>query len=267
MDIDYIKSNWKNEMSNDIQSGIKSWNGMADNFGYDDKINFEENAFLKFLQEKTMLSNEMTVLDVGCGAGAYSFPISKKVKSVVGVDYSDAMIKNAIKTTNELGISNLEFKQLDWWNCDISEFEKKFYVVFAHMTPAISDYNSLMKMCSAATKYCVLCKHSRRKDRVDDEIKKMIGIDISRKDDAIMYIFNSLWLNGYNPEVSFKTSGWKKERTLEDAKDWYINRTKARVDVNTEMEEKILAYLEKKAVDGIIEEVTETTLVNIFWKL
>lgn len=38
---------------------------------------------------------EMTVLDAGCGIGLYTFPIARRVKHVIGVDLSEAMLAHA----------------------------------------------------------------------------------------------------------------------------------------------------------------------------
>jgi len=42
-----------------------------------------------------LLNNEMSVLDIGCGEGSSTIVFAKLVRSIVGVDYSDTLIKQA----------------------------------------------------------------------------------------------------------------------------------------------------------------------------
>ena len=55
------------------------------------------------MQSKVKLNNDINVLDVGCGGGAYSIALASKVKNVVGVDFSPKMIElaNDTKKKNE----------------------------------------------------------------------------------------------------------------------------------------------------------------------
>lgn len=53
------------------------------------------------------------VLDVGCGVGTIDFFISKKVKSVLGIDISEHSIKLAGENSKLLLLKNLNYKSID----------------------------------------------------------------------------------------------------------------------------------------------------------
>jgi ubiquinone/menaquinone biosynthesis C-methylase UbiE len=53
------------------------------------------------------------VLDVACGTGTLALAISKKAKSVTGIDISDEMIETARRSTNRKRICNAAFITMD----------------------------------------------------------------------------------------------------------------------------------------------------------
>ena len=65
---------------------------------------------------------DIYVFDVGCGGGAYSVALASKVKNVVGVDFSPKMIELANDTKKRMNITNAEFIECDWHNCDGDKF-------------------------------------------------------------------------------------------------------------------------------------------------
>lgn len=51
-----------------------------------------------------------TILDIGCGTGASTFLLGKIINNkVIGIDFSEEMIENAINLKNENQIENVEF--------------------------------------------------------------------------------------------------------------------------------------------------------------
>lgn len=54
-------------------------------------------------------TQELTVIDLGCGTGALTFSASEKFKSVYAVDISDTMIAQAKKKVASDSINNIEF--------------------------------------------------------------------------------------------------------------------------------------------------------------
>ena len=50
------------------------------------------------------------IVDLGCGNAALSVKLAKKVKKVIGVDLSEAMVNEGRKTIAELGLKNISFK-------------------------------------------------------------------------------------------------------------------------------------------------------------
>ena len=51
------------------------------------------------------------VLDLGCGAGLDSLLVAEQAGSVLGVDFSEAMLSRAETSARSMGLDNVEFRQ------------------------------------------------------------------------------------------------------------------------------------------------------------
>lgn len=267
MDLSYIKRNWTNTMHNNTSAGIAAWDSVAENFVYDDSVSLSKNEFLKYLQEKIELNNEMSVLDIGCGAGAYSVALSKAVKNVVATDFSPKMLEVGKKYILDNKISNIEFLERNWWDCDGDEFKRKYDLVFAHTTPAIADYDSFIKMIEASKRYCAICKPVRRVDKIADVVNNIAGLEKYDFDESVVYFFDTIWALGYNPEVSYRKKTWESFKPVEESKIWYLNHLKASYELDKDKEKRICKYLEDISENGLVKENTNVTLVTMFWEV
>ena len=220
------------------------------------------------MSEKTGFSKDMRTLDVGCGAGAYSVAIAGKVGQADGVDLSPRMVELGNAWAKEHGVDNLRLWVKNWHECDISGLRKKYDIVFAHTTPAIADYTTLIKMCEASRGCCFYCRPARRTDQVFDELRRIAGLNTMKSsDDSVAYAFDALWGLGYDPEVGYAKTIWHPKRTLAEAEIWYIGRIRAARDLSSDTEQKLRDALNVFAVDGIVHERIETTLVNMYWRV
>ena len=84
--------------------------------------------------------SEKTILDLGCGIGAFSKDFSGKAKKVVGIDISEKCIEYA-ETKNFA--DNVDYLVMDINNLDT--IDEKFDIVFSDMVfNYIEDYNKLL---------------------------------------------------------------------------------------------------------------------------
>ncbi|MDP4182805.1 MAG: class I SAM-dependent methyltransferase, partial [Bacillota bacterium] len=67
----------------------------------------EFSSMIDFLGLKN--TNELSVIDLGCGTGATSIYATEIFKKVYGIDVSDVMINQAKKKLNNKNINNIEF--------------------------------------------------------------------------------------------------------------------------------------------------------------
>lgn len=267
MDLAFIQKKWINNMAKDTTASIQAWDSVANDYIYDDTTRLESDPFLLFLQEKIQLTKQMQVLDVGCGAGAYCVALSNKVGHVTGTDFSPEMLKVGQRYVEANSIKNVDFLERNWWECSGDEFYKKYDLVFAHTTPAIADYSTLLKMMKASTHYCAICKPARRTDEVSDAIRTLAGCSTEKSDDSIAYAFDTIWGHGYTPEIAYHETVWKSQKSIAEAIVWYLNRLKGSCHIDAYAEQKIIDYLKDISIDGVVNETIRTTLVSMIWEV
>lgn len=266
MELSQIKKIWKHPI-HDRQSNIAAWDMMAERYTGEAPLpTWDNDPFLRQLKREVPLIKDMSVLDIGCGTGAYSIAIGENVGKVLGIDLSPRMVALAEASAKKAGISNTTFICADFNDISLDE---KFDLVFAHMTPAVSDAVTFEKMLSCAAQYCYLVKPVHRRDSVLGQLKNIIG-NPPRPDSfdkGILYAFLWLWQIGKLPTLSYYPEIWATEMGLEEAKSWYINRLKTYHSVNEMAESKIIEYLNQNAREGKVYETVHTTIVTMGWRM
>lgn len=64
---------------------------------------------------KKYIDHNLSVLDIGCGAGTITLYIASHYQAeVLGIDISDKAVKACIESSNKLNLTNVKFKRLDF---------------------------------------------------------------------------------------------------------------------------------------------------------
>ena len=266
MNLDYIQNHWTKSTPEDVASSIRAWDSVAEDYEKDKVVTFE-NPFLSLMAQKIPFTKEMRTLDVGCRTGNYSLAIAPKVGHAVATDFSPKMLEGGARLARSHGIENITFLERDWFRCDGKEFEGQFDLAFAHTTPAVSDYPTLVKLMKATRRYGMLCMPTRRTDRVQGALQQLLGLPETRFDDAAAYTFDTLWGHGCNPEVTYTRTCWKSGKPLEKCYDWYLGKLANRTKLTDGQIQEAKKYLEHISIDGVVHDETNTTLANFFWEV
>ena len=268
MDLNELKRTWISDSQPEVQQRI--WDRAADSYRARALPSFEDNDFLRQIQNVLPDLNGKSFLDVGCGAGVYALALAKAGGRAVGVDISPRMIEHAKERADTDGIANAEFACLNWSDADIDAlgYRGAFDVVFAHMTPAVSDFDTFDKLNACAKHFCLVEKPTRRTDVVLDEAQRRIGIGRDGKFNSdIESIFSYLWNKGYCPQFFYHKEVWNSERSTEDMIAWCTDRSRLKREL-TEQDERIIRdYVESVALDGKVMETVLTTRVTIVWRV
>ena len=96
-----------------------------------------ENAYKKTVKRSIpFLKPEDTMLEIGCGTGNATIPLSEYVKKITAIDISEEMMLKAAEKAKEEGRENITFRQKDLLELDI---EPESYDV-------VAAYNVLLYM-------------------------------------------------------------------------------------------------------------------------
>ncbi len=138
-----IKDKWENKNKND-KAAIELWNSKADYFGSYELENVQNERFIQIIKENNLINKDSFILDVGCGAGKYCAALADDCFKCIGTDLSPRMIEFAKEKAKQYDKKNVEFRCDDWSKLDIEKegLIKKFDLVMACMTPAISNYET-----------------------------------------------------------------------------------------------------------------------------
>lgn len=269
MNLQSLKETWISQGKTEILTQI--WDRAASDYAKKPLPDFRTDSFLKLIAETGDLNSDISCLDVGCGAGGYSLALAPYVGAVTGVDLSSAMIKNAQKRAADSGISNASFCCLDWNSLDIHEarYYKNFDIVFARMTPAVSDYSTFDKMVQCSRNHCYFQKNTRRHDAVLDKALSLIHLPNGHEkaDEDVVNCFAYLWLNGYEPQISYHQEVWRIEKSVEDTCAWCVDRAKLQKDISLEEEHIIREYISSVGCNKIVQETVTTTIVTMHWQV
>ncbi|MDR3544026.1 MAG: class I SAM-dependent methyltransferase [Desulfosporosinus sp.] len=273
MDIQYFASLWSEGKSTHA-SGKSFWNNRAAEFNKlvcqgspDERIK----KLVKFLLHNNLLTENSSVLDIGCGPGRFAVEFAKKCTDVTGLDISDKMLDFAVKNADAANLTNVSFENLNWdeVNLEGHNWEKRFDLVTAINSPGIYDQITLEKMCDASKGYCFLSNFVNRSDSVHEIIRtKILKLkDVKFYANTIYSIYNILWLTGYYPSIAYVDTDREHIRTIEEACIYY--GTLFETDNNSDNEKKdlIRSYLEEIAVNGFVTEKVRTKTAWIYWKV
>lgn len=91
-----------------------------------------------FGQIRDYITEQATIIDVGCGTGRLAFSLSNKCKSIVGIDLSKRNIDRANRTLNQFPDSKISF-----YHGSIIELNqsKKYFFEYAILTYVIHEVN------------------------------------------------------------------------------------------------------------------------------
>ena len=176
---------------------------------------FVGEPIIEYLMSEGLLCGG-TILDIGCGTGQYTIPFAKNSAKVTALDMSPKMIEVLRRRVDAEKSSHIEIVQAMW---EDYHTEEKFDMVFASMCPAVCDEESLLKMESMSSRWCVLigpALGSFAKNRTELRAKLMEQKPKGLSPDPI-HVFNYLYDAGRHPNMRSFTLSTKEEMTEDDA--------------------------------------------------
>lgn len=110
---------------------------------------------IKSLNEEIPNMHEKDVIDLGVGTGRFAIPLSKYVKSIVGIDISKKMIEILDKNNNADNLSAIcgRVEKLPFQNCS---FDIAFAVSIFHLVSKWQDVINEIERVIKPAGYCII---------------------------------------------------------------------------------------------------------------
>lgn len=150
------------------------------------------------------LTDDEVILDIGCGPGALSIPLAKKVKEVIAIDFSAQMLAELEAYAAREGVTNIKTYHIGWED-DWSVLPPVDIVIASRSMEVVDMAQALIKMSAAASRACYLT-YKVGGSFVDMNILDYIGKKIKTKPDY-WYIPIILYSQGYLPRIDYIETG------------------------------------------------------------
>lgn len=161
------------------------------------------------------LKSNMKALDLGCGAGFTSCEIAKIIYpgTVIGVDFSAAMLEKAMEVKKNKGISNVNFEEGNAYQLNFPDRYFDFIYarfLFQHLTNPIIAINNIYRVLKPGGIFCVFDVDDDwftlypKPDSLIELAQKVASIQQKQGGDA--YVGRKLW-------SYFNKSGFIKIKT------------------------------------------------------
>lgn len=268
---------WKkatgNGMIQDEGRMAEFWNKRSGNYANNiekDNRKKRTDEILELLEESGFTPESSRVLDIGCGPGTLTLPLSKLGAEVTALDISSGMLdrlKDAVKKES-LPVDIIE---CSWWTADIDElgFRNEFDLVIASMTPGVKDIESFDKMMDCSKNLCYYSNFLRREeDRAYRDIRSSIlGENSANNMNGIVFPFMYLYISGYRPLIRVNYSKWDEKTDWREAADQAIDFIGRGRDFDDETKEKIRDYYKNASVDGIYHSESDVYTGMMTWEV
>lgn len=153
-------------------------------------------------EEEGLIHGSSRVLDIGCGPGTLTLPLSKRVGEVVALDTSKKMLDLLKEEAMERGLENLKYVQKEW---EEIEEVKEYHLVLASNSPAIYNQKTLEKMIQVSRHYCLyMCYVTKVSSPLRSLLwRRIMGEELTGRTFSIIYPFNILYSEGYFPHITY----------------------------------------------------------------
>ncbi|MBO3444974.1 class I SAM-dependent methyltransferase [Clostridium sp. CCUG 7971] len=274
-DLNYWEKKW-NEVGknytlnkNTTKENINIWNNSSKD--YDESVGSERiDEVIETLENRGYINEDSTVLDLGCGTGAYSIALSGVCKNVDALDYSDGMLEALKEKIKFQGINNINIIKDDWNSLDLKDnnMYKKYDFILCSLNPGCYSSDALFKMNESSKGYCCYIgtdgmKNNNILDKCDYEI---LGKNIDKNDISnIIYPFNILYFNNYRPIVFYTPCNWIYKMDKEKAISKLIKRYKKYIDIDEKVMDKLECFVTDNLKNNMFIENSEKNLGILVW--
>ncbi|MCS7279077.1 MAG: class I SAM-dependent methyltransferase [Thermodesulfobacteriaceae bacterium] len=230
---------------------IKFWNLMSEFYDEIEKdLQILVKEVIEVLKKEGLIFDKSVVLEIGCGPGTFTIPLSYEVEKVVALDPAPKMLDKLRSKIDTLKVSNIELIQERW---ETTSFDQKFDLVLAAFCPAINNSKNLLKMKEISQGYACLINYAKL-DNFTIEIrnklwKLLTGKDFISQGFHIIYPFGVLYAKGFRPQLKVIKTSYVIERKVETLIKQYENYFEIFTPLNKKKKLLIKRFFQEKATN------------------
>lgn len=252
----------KVEAKDDIK---KDWDKEASRFGKYAVCGGYNNELLS----KLKLDKEDTVLDLGCGEGSITIPLSKQVKSVIGVDLSENMLELLNKNAQKENINNIKTMKGDLSKITINDVGAHDIVIASRSINRVLNIQELIaNLNEIANKYVFITIYGANNWKIEKEFYESIDKEYPEFP-THRYLFNALLDMGISPNVENLTL--TNHREYENLDDFFKRRNWNLNDLTDSEKEEAIEFvknsLEINENGNLFNKEDIVDWVLIWWKV
>ncbi|MBP2638493.1 MAG: Methyltransferase domain protein [Firmicutes bacterium] len=257
-----------NKRKPDPKAWVEYWNNFASRYAEHNDANQQTHQdIIDTLTAQGAIKPGDTLLDIGCGPGTYALPLAAKDVKVTGLDTASQMLSTLQNAAAKAGLSDtINILKANWNDLPA---EPAYDITFAAKSPAINDYNSLMKMTKVARKACCLIGFAGRHDL---DLRRLLWEQLLKEPAPgpsfdIIYPLNILYQEGYRPNLTFYSYSHTEQEPLVYLLKHYTHYFAMLGVHGPDVETSIHSFLQDRAIDGYCTEQSATTVGVMWWKV
>ncbi|SFL40080.1 Methyltransferase domain-containing protein [Methanobrevibacter olleyae] len=227
-----------------------------------------EDNYTEQLISKMILSSEDTLLDVGCGEGSLTIPLSKEVSSITAIDTTDKILEILDEKIKENNIKNIKTIKDDVNDLTLEKYGKYDIVLASRVINSIKSPKKVFSnLNEIANKYVFITIFGPNNWKLEKDFFKYINKEYNGAPSYIILLNLLAEMEIYPNVVNLDVGPIRTYENIEEA----IDNGKWNLEKFTKYEQELLA----KYLESILMENEEGLLTNpndkpdwvlIWWK-
>lgn len=244
------------------------WNFFAENYAGRNKSNQKLiQRIISDLFDEGVINSESDVLDIGCGPGTYTLALAAKCKSATGLDSAGQMLDVLRREAIKAGQTrNLKTLPADW---KTYAGDEKYDLVFGANTPAVNNYENLVKMNRYSRRFCCLIGFAGRfRSSLRDALwRSVMGCPVDNIAYDTQFPFNILYQEGFFPNVRFYEMNIRHIETIDYTIQHYTHYFRIFGKNGRDVKSRIEKIIEQQAEDRNVIDIHQSNLSVMWWSI
>jgi len=248
------------------------WDMRADNYARNvsnDMQNKNVAAVIELLGSAGFKPEGKSVLDIGSGPGTLALPLARMGAKVTALDISANMLQKLEEKASKEKIASIKTVHASWHDVDLDSpgFRKKFDLVIASMTPAVSDVRTFDKIMGASRGLCYysgflkmrwdIAYYDLYKALFNEEYKDMVT--------GFYVPFMYLYTRGYRPIMRLYKDVWSTDDPIDEMAETIYGFFSHRKEPGEGARDVIKKYLAQKSNNGTYHAETNVFTGIMAW--